>query len=403
MARNMLVKGSGAYVKDIDGREYLDASSLNLTCGYAVPEIAHAVGEQASRLHGYDLSVATHDLAGAVAHRVAALMPPQLSRTLLTNSGTEGVEAALLIAGMYAQLRGEPRTRVVTLDCGYHGSTVLTRSLSGLPHLAHPFRRPLPVTPVSLPLPAREMRRPEALEPMLDAVRRALAEDPEQPPLAVLIEPLLNVGGGVVLPERFLTSLRRECDAHGALLIIDEVSTGFGRTGRMFAFEHDQLVPDIVVSSKGLASGYAPIAAVSVKESVYDAFADDEYMGGLRFGQTSSGHALSCAAAIATLDLIERDDLVRRTERLGRTLLGELEAFLGTGGIADVRGLGLFVSVEFTEEEAAATTVAAAEHHGLLLRRQGRVVMAVPPLTSDESVLNALVERFADALEKTTR
>jgi adenosylmethionine-8-amino-7-oxononanoate aminotransferase len=400
MTQRMLVKGTGPYVTDIEGREYLDASSLNLTCGYAVPEIARAIGEQASRFHGYDLSVATHDLAGAVAQRVAALMPPELSRTLLTNSGTEGCEAAVLIAAMYARLQGAPRTRLVTFDSGYHGSTVLTRSLSGLPHLAHPFQQPMPVTRVPLPASARDMRRPETLQPLLDSMRRALAEDAGGPPLAVMIEPLINVGGGVVLPHGFLAGLREMCDASGALLIIDEVSTGFGRTGRMFAFQRENVVPDIVVSSKGLASGYAPIAAISVRETIYKAFADDEYLGGLRFGQTTSGHALAAAAAIATLDLIERENLVERSERLGGVLLRELEAFLGTKGITDVRGQGLFISLEFADEAEAVNTVAAAEAGGLLLRRQGRVVMVVPPLTSDETELRSIVAIFAKALEE---
>ncbi|MCP9211497.1 aspartate aminotransferase family protein [Streptomyces sp. NEAU-Y11] len=399
MTRRMLVQGTGPYVTDIEGREYLDASSLNLTCGYALPEIAQAIGEQASRFHGYDLSVATHVLAGAVAQRVAALMPPELSRTLLTNSGTEGCEAAVLIAAMYARIRGTPRTRLVTFDSGYHGSTVLARSLSGLPHLAHPFQEPLPVTRVPLPTSARDMRRPETLRPLLDSMRRAFAEDPDSPPLAVVIEPLLNVGGGVVLPDGFLAGLRELCDTNGVLLIIDEVSTGYGRTGRMFAFQRENVVPDIVVSSKGLASGYAPIAAVSVRETIYKAFADDEYLGGLRFGQTTSGHALAAAAALATLDLLDRENLVERSDQLGGLLLRKLEAFLRTGGITDVRGLGLFVSLEFAEEAEAVHLVAAAEENGLLLRRQGRVVMAVPPLTSDETVVQSIAETIGKALE----
>ncbi|MER7172977.1 aspartate aminotransferase family protein [Streptomyces mesophilus] len=403
MAHSMFVRGAGSYLTDVEGKEYLDASSLNLTCGYAHPGIIGAMAGQSARMHGYDLSVATHDLAGAVAERVASLMPSALSRTLLTNSGTEGCEAALLIAGMYAGLRGEPRTRVVTFESGYHGSTVLTRSLSGLPHLDHPFHNPLRVSRVPLPRPARQTRQPEALGPLLDGMRQALTADPAAPPLAVLVEPLVNVGGGVVLPDGFLTGLRDLCDTHGALLIVDEVSTGYGRTGRLFAFQRENVVPDIVVSSKGLASGYAPIAAVSVRETIYQAFAEDSYLGGLRFGQTTSGHAVACAAALATLDLLEDQKLTERAEQLGGRLLRELGTFLGSADITDVRGLGLFVSVEFAEETTAARVVEAARRHGLLLRRQGQVAMAVPPLTSGESDINLLVERFCAAIEETTR
>ncbi|UWZ39312.1 aspartate aminotransferase family protein [Dactylosporangium roseum] len=396
----MLVKGTGCYVTDQHGREYLDASSPNLTCGYAVPEVAHAVGEQASRMHGYDLSVASHDTAGALAERVAGLMPADLSRTLLTNSGTEAVEAALLIAGMYAGLRGDPRTRVVTFATGYHGSTVLARSLSGLAHLDHPFHQPMPVTRVTLPSPAREMRSPEALDMLLAAFRAALAGDGQEPPLAVVVEPLINVGGGVVLPPGFLSGLRRLCDEYGALLILDEVSTGYGRTGRMFAFEHEGVVADIVVTSKGLAGGYAPISAVSVRESIYTAFGRDPFVGGLRFGQTTSGHGIACAAALATLDLLVRDDLAGRAQRLGEVLMDALRELAGTRGVADVRGMGLFVSLEFEDETTAVAVVTAAQQRGLLLRRQGAVVMAVPPLTIDETTLDLLVERIRSAVRE---
>jgi adenosylmethionine-8-amino-7-oxononanoate aminotransferase len=326
-------------------------------------------------------------------------MPPELSRTLLTNSGTEGIEAALLIAGMYAQLSGEPRTRVVTFARGYHGSTLLSREMSGLPHLAHPFASPLDVTRIDLPLSARETRDVAGLPALVEEFRRALL-DVEPPPLAVLIEPLLNVGGGVVLPAGFLTEVRRLCDESGALLVLDEVSTGYGRTGRMFAFQHDDVVPDIVVTSKGLAAGYAPISAVNVRESIYRQFEQDPLVGGLRFGQTTSGHAISCAAALATLDVIERDGLVERADRAGRLLTSRIVSVADGDTVADVRGLGLFVSVEFTREPDAERVVAEAEARGLLLRRQGAVVMLVPPLTVDDAALESIADRFAAALKE---
>ncbi|WP_207922518.1 aspartate aminotransferase family protein [Micromonospora sp. KC606] len=401
LTRTLLVKGAGAYVTDVDGREFLDASSLNLTCGYAAPDITRAIAAQATLLPGYDLSVASHDLAGALAEAVARLMPTALSRTLLTNSGTEACEAALLIAAMHAANVGRPRTRVITFTAGYHGSTLLSRSLSGLPHLAHPFVTPLPVSRVDLPLTPRQMRAPEALEPLISAFRDALLREPDLPPLAVLVEPLLNVGGGVVLPPAFLGELRRLCDEHGALLVLDEVSTGYGRTGRMFGFEHDDVTPDIVVSSKGLAAGYAPVAAVSVRESIYATFDRDPVLGGLRFGQTTSGHAIACAAALATLELIEREKLVERAAHLGERFLAALRGLVGTGGVIDVRGLGLFVSLEFEDQDAAIRTVTSAAEHGLLLRRQGGVVMAVPPLTLDDADATTLLDRLRQSVEGT--
>lgn len=395
-----LSHGSGYRVWDIDGREYLDASALNSTCGYAHPLVQQAISAQAARLHQVDLSLAANLPAGLLAERLASYLPAGMAKTLFVNSGSEGFEAALLIAAAYHRHLGRPRSRVVGFARGYQGSTVACRSMSTLPRSRHDFRAPAPMTLVDLPLPARELREPAALPVLLAEFERAIGDDPADRPIAVVVEPFLNVGGGVVLPPGFLRGLRSLCDATGTLLIVDEVFTAYGRAGHMFACLREQVRPDILVSSKGLSGGYVPIAAVTVADHVHDTFGSDPVIGGLRYGHTTSGHALACAAALATLDVVERERLVPRAERLGGVLLDRFAALADHPDVVDVRRLGLILVLEMSGAEAARRLVANAREAGLLLRQQTTAVMAVPPLVIDDRGAAELTVRLAHALDR---
>lgn len=247
-----------------------------------------------------------------------------MPKTLFVNSGSEGFEAALMIASAYWSHLGRPRSRVVGFARGYQGSTLLTRSMSTLPRSRHLLRSPVDATLVELPLPPKELRRPESAPLLLAAFERALYENPEDPPAAVVVEPFLNVGGAIVLPPGFLRGLHELCDATGTLLIVDEVFTAYGRSGRMFASLREDVAPDILVSSKGLSGGYVPIAAVNVQQRIHDTFGQDPVIGGLRYGHTTSGHSVACAAALATLDVVEKGGLVERAEHLGGVMLDRL-------------------------------------------------------------------------------
>lgn len=390
--------GEGYRLWDIDGREYLDASSLNSICGYGHPEIVAAAQRQLSRLHGVDISVASHELTGMLAERLASYLPPSLSRTLFVNSGSEGFEAAVLIAKDYFAHCGENRSRVVTLSAGYHGATLVGRSLSGLPRVGHPYAATIPVTHVDLPLPPRELRKSEGLSTLLAEFERALGDDHDDPPMAVIVEPFLNLGGGVVMPPGFLAGLRRLCDQVGALLILDEVFTGYGRTGRMFAFQREDATPDILVSSKGLGGGYVPIAAVTVTQSIYESYKHEPVIGGLRYGHTTSGHAVACAAGLATFDVLDKDQLPARGEQFGAALLRRLGPLIDLHGVVDVRSLGLLLVVEMDSFDAAAAVIERAHEAGLLMRQQGSAVMAVPPLTIDEAGIDELGDKLGRAV-----
>jgi adenosylmethionine-8-amino-7-oxononanoate aminotransferase len=217
--------------------------------------------------------------------------------------------------------------------------------------------------------------------------------------MAVVVEPFLNVGGGIVLPTGFLPRLRELCDATGTLLVLDEVFTGFGRTGRMFACLHEDVAPDIVVSSKGLASGYVPIAAVTVARHVHDSFTAEPVIGGLLYGHTTAGHALGCAAGLATLDVIEREGLLDRASVLGTLLRERLGPLVAAAPeVTDVRGLGLVAVVDTVSQRAATDIRARARARGLLIRQQGQAVLAVPPLIVDERGIGEIAERLAAAV-----
>ncbi|MGW4369368.1 aminotransferase family protein [Nocardia takedensis] len=389
-----LASGEGYRVRDVEGVEYIDATSLNTTVGYRHPRIEQAIRDQFGRIHQFDLSLASHESVGLLAERIAAYLPADFRKTLFVNSGSEGLEAAVTIAAGYWDAVGERRRRIVTFSRGYHGSTVANRTLSGLPRVTHEFDSPVPVTHVELPVSPSELHRPPALEPLVRAFAAAIGTDRDDRPAAVLVEPFLNVGGGIVLPPGFLKALRQLCAETGTLFILDEVFTGYGRTGRMFAFEREDAAPDILVTSKGLSGGYVPIAAVTVRSHIHDAFARDPVIGGLRYGHTTSGHPIACAAALATLDVLDEEHLVERAEQLGGVLLDELSGLVGSARVRDVRGVGLSVAVETDSYESASALVVGARRNGLLLRQPGEAFMVVPPLTIDAAGIEEIVARL---------
>ncbi|HET6215311.1 MAG TPA: aminotransferase class III-fold pyridoxal phosphate-dependent enzyme [Micromonosporaceae bacterium] len=400
-SRVLLARGDGYHVWDLDGRRYLDgiSSALNATCGHRHPALRDAVTRQMDLLCHMDLSVGGHEPSGLLAERIAGLMPDGLDRTLFVNSGSEAAEAAVRIAVDYWAQLGHPRRRIITFARGYHGATLLCQSLSGLPHTAHPMRNPAPVNRVVLPYPPRELRGPAGLAALLAEFDRALrAGSGPQDVAAVLVEPLLNVGGGVVLPAGFLRGLAERCSRSGALLVLDEVFTGFGRTGAMFGFDHDGVRPDLVMTSKGLSAGYLPLGAVTVTGPVYDAFRTGPSRGRLHYGHTTSGHAVACAAGLAAISVLEQQGLVARAAALGSRLLALLEPLTGGPHVVDVRGLGLVGVVEMDTPEAADRVNAGCLARGLLVRQQLTSIMVVPPLIIDEAGVDEIAEALTGAV-----
>jgi adenosylmethionine-8-amino-7-oxononanoate aminotransferase len=383
----LMITGEGCFVTDAGGRQYLDARActLNAALGYGHPEVTEAIAGQLTRLMTYDLSCGSSPPPILLARRIAEMMPGPLTRTFFVNSGSEATETAVRIARMYHRLRGQPgRQTVITLHDGYHGAT-----LAGLAATGSAFRRtgagPLPDGFLPVPAPrwaARadggEHQRCEIPGP--DQICGAIGKLGPDRVAAVLIEPVLGMAGVIPLPDGYLAAVRDTCGEHGVLLIADEVMTGFGRTGRMFAFEHDGVVPDIVTTGKHLTGGHFPLAAVTTTQAVYSVFAGDPLLGGMRHGHTTSGHATACAAALACLGVIARDDLTGQAARLGAALLGDLDRLRRHRIVRDVRGRGLLAGVEMACDAAASQVASQCMRHGVLVRPVGSVLMIAPPL-----------------------
>ncbi|MDP3372309.1 MAG: aspartate aminotransferase family protein [Candidatus Paracaedibacteraceae bacterium] len=395
----MLFRGKGYRVWDVNGKSYIDCCSLNSTCGYANDDISKPIYQQLLKFHGIDLSLASNEPVGELSEKLASLLPKELSRTLFVNSGSEGVEAAIFIAASYWEQIEQPRYRLVSFADGYHGSTFGARSISQLPRIVQPFGSLISSTYVQLPAASKDMRKPELLASLLEKFEKALKNE-EQPPMAVIVEPFLNVGGSVQFPVGFLAGLRKLCDEAGALLILDEVFTAYARTGKMFAFEHESITPDILVSSKGLAGGYMPITAVTMKEKIHATFDKDIHIGGVRYGHTTSGHAVACVAALATLDLIERENLCERAELFGKQLISEFSVFAGRGDIIDVRGIGLIFVIEMSSYEMCSKFKFLAQEKGLLVRQSGVTIKVVPPLIVDSQGIEEISHIIKLCLEQ---
>ncbi|MEU4565055.1 aspartate aminotransferase family protein [Micromonospora sp. NPDC023956] len=398
-----LVHGEGNRVRDSEGGWYLDgiAGALNASCGHGHPRLIEAAHRQMARLAHYDLVNAVHPAAEWITERLAALLPGDLGQTLLVNSGSEATEAAVRIALEHWRNVGEPRDRVVTFAAGYHGSTALALALSGLPYTHSGWVDPFPVHRVALPGSARSART--AVDGAMLAARFAEAFTAGPPPAAVVVEPLLNVGGGIVLPPGLLARIRALCDQHGTLLVLDEVFCGFGRTGRMFGFDHDGVTPDIVTTSKGISGGYVPLGAVTTTDAVKQSFHAEPLLRGLRYGHTTGGHAVAAAVALAVLDVVEEEGLVANAAARGATLLDRLDPLLAYPGVVDVRGLGLVVTVESADPGLASAAVLGARARGLLVRQQGACVMVIPPLTLTAGETEQLADTLLAAFDQVCR
>jgi 4-aminobutyrate--pyruvate transaminase len=376
-----IVEARGTRVRDAAGNWYLDGVSgvLNASCGHGHPRLIEAAARQFEQLVHYDPMVSSHEPAETLASRLAEILPGELNETCLLNSGSEATEAAIRIALQYWRNIGEDRSRVVTFEAAYHGTTYVAQQLSGLPFTASEWVPPFPITHVALPAAPREMRTEASCDALIASFAEALEAGP--PAAAVMVEPLLGLGGCVVLPPGFLARLRKLCDQHGALLILDEVFCGFGRTGRMFGFDHDGITPDIVTTSKGISGGLLPLAAVTVTSPIKESFTREPIAQGLRYGHTTGGHAVASAVANTVLDVMADEKLVENSATQGATLLAGLRKLESSPLIADVRGLGLVVAIETDTSESAAAIAGAAARAGMMTRHERGVIRIAPPLT----------------------
>ncbi|MGH9534589.1 MAG: adenosylmethionine--8-amino-7-oxononanoate transaminase [Terriglobales bacterium] len=417
-----IARGQGAWLWDEAGRGYIDAiSSWWVTLhGHAQPEIAAAIARQATELEQVIFAGCTHRPAAELAEKLAAALPAGLTRVFYSDDGSTAVEVALKMALQYWHNQGQTqRTGFVALDYAYHGDTAAAMAV-GAPSPFTAAFAPL-LFPVARAHAAYCHRCPMGLLrgtchiECLDRMEQLLRQDADRT-AAVILEPLLQGAGGMIVhPREFLAGARRLCDHYGVLLIADEVLTGFGRTGTMFACQQAEVTPDIICLSKGLTGGFLPLAATVCREEIYLAFHSTDRRKTLFHGHSYTANPLGCAAALASLELLEQRETWERIERIGRqhaARLASLTAEAKTAGkIADARQIGTAAALEL--RGAAKGEIAEEGYlsalglklqqfyldHGVLLRPLGPIVYVLPPYSITEADLETVWDVIAASLE----
>jgi adenosylmethionine---8-amino-7-oxononanoate aminotransferase len=411
-----IVRGQGVYLYTDDGRRLLDGISswwVNIH-GHSHPRLNQAIATQAKTLEHVIFAGATHEPAVELAERLVGVLPAGLARVFYSDNGSTAVEVAVKLAVQYWQNRGQPsRQRIVALHHAYHGDTVGTMSVSedsvftkAFSHLLYPVDRAhAPYCyrcPVNLQRETCGINCLDDLESRLKAGGDRIA--------AVLVEPMLQGAGGMIMwPREFLDGVRQLCYRHGVLMIADEVLTGFGRTGRMFACEHAAVTPDIICLSKALTAGYLPLAVTAVTNAVYDAFLSDDRARTFFHGHSFTANPLACAVALASLDLIEEGNVLARIARLERQLREGLAPLAQTPMVGDLRVLGGVAAIELVSNKATKDAggyldqigprlYPAFLERGLLLRPLGNVLYFMPPYVITDAEVDWAIEQITDVV-----
>jgi adenosylmethionine-8-amino-7-oxononanoate aminotransferase len=395
-----VVAAQGARIRLADGRELIDGiSSWWTAChGYRHPHIQQAVEAQLAALPHVMFAGLVHEPALRLAQRLAALLPGDLERVFFTESGSVAVEVALKMAVQYWRNKGRAdKQRIVYFRHGYHGDTFATMALCDPEEGMHVLFAGSMPDQIMAELPADETMR-RAFDLLLETHRERVA--------AVIIEPLVQGAGGMQMHDAAtLAFVAEACRRHDVLLIADEIMTGFGRTGRMFACEEAGVTPDIVCLSKALTGGTLPLAATVARRHVFEAFLADDPAAALMHGPTYMANALACAAANASLDLFEREPRLEQVAAIEGALQEQLAPCRTLPGVVDVRVKGAIGAVELSCQSSGPVDLHALRRRcvelGVWLRPFGRVLYLMPPfiVTPDElttltaAVRSVLAER----------
>jgi adenosylmethionine-8-amino-7-oxononanoate aminotransferase len=377
-----------------DGRELVDgiASWWTSAHGYNHPHLAERIEAQLGKLPHVAFGGLAHEAAYSLAERLASWLPPSLSRVFLVESGSVSVEVALKMALQSFHNRGQRRRKVVCFEGAYHGDTFATMALCDpLDGMHRAFTGFGGVEAIHLPLPT---------ESDGGAFERAFAEHGPDVACAI-IEPLVQCAGGMRFHSASaLARLRKACDAHGALLVFDEIATGFFRTGTRFAMDRAQVTPDIVTLGKALTGGTLPLAAAIASEAVFEAFLGADSDQALQHGPTYMGNSLSCAAAHASLDLFEQKDTAQSVSALELRLREALAPMNQRPGVREVRVLGGIAAVELEPGKAPSSNAFA--ERGAFIRplrlRRADVVYLMPALNIDRVDLKVLTDAVRETL-----
>jgi adenosylmethionine-8-amino-7-oxononanoate aminotransferase len=418
----IISQGDGHYLVDVHGRKYLDGVS-SLWCnvhGHRKKEIDDAVKAQLDRIAHSTLLGLSHVPGIHLAQKLIDIAPKGLRRVFYSDNGATAVEIALKMALQYWQLKGETRrTRVASLAESYHGDTVGSMSL-GYSETFHRFHKSLLFSVLRLTPPHvfryyHDLSEADVLSASVrEAEEKISAENDTL--AALVVEPLMQGAAGMwAQPVEYLAALGEICRRNGVLLILDEVATGFGRTGKMFACEHAGLTPDILCLAKGITGGYLPLAATLTTERIFSAFLG-EYREFKTFfhGHTYTGNPLGCAAALANLEIFEHENIVEKMQPQIAYLQKRLnEDFVSLAHVSDVRQWGFMVGIELVEDKSSRRSYAPerrighkvileARKRAVMVRPLGDVVILMPPLSITDEELATLLDVVYDCVRDVT-
>jgi len=396
-------RGEGCYLYDIEGRKYLDtfASLLTTICGHHRTEVDQAITAQLAKLEFFP----NYEDAFTVpliqlARKLARIAPGDLAVTFFVNSGSEANETALKIARQYHLHQGEPhRHKIIARQASYHGTTLGGISVTGLSWFREYFE---PLVPGCLFAPPA--RRGDGGFAFGELKKLVETQDPRTIS-ALIMDPIPGSNTGYPLPpDEYLPAVRQLCDEHGILLIFDEVQTGFGKTGKWFACEHWNVTPDLMSLGKGFSGGFVPLGATMLTRKIASAFRAPGKE--LRSGSTYGGHTVACAAALANIEIIERDGLVERAREMGQYAAARLQTLCRHPIVGEVRGIGLLLAVELRGPDHLPLNTPPVGafirdwcfRNGIILRNNGPILVLAPALIITRQEIDRVVDQIDQAI-----
>jgi putrescine aminotransferase len=386
-------RGKGALLWDVDGREYVDGTCGLWQCavGHGREELAKVAAEQMAKLEFYaSFWNFANEPSIRLAARLAELSPQGLDRVFFTNGGSEGIETAIKLVRLAWEAAGQPdRDLILSRRSAYHGVGSASLAATGIAPLKEGFD-PLPPGFVHLSTPTLR----SDVDELVGELEQAIAEHGSERIAAFVGEPVMGVGGMIPPPDGYWPRVQEVLRRHGVLLVLDEVVTGYGRTGHWFAAERYGLDPDVIVTAKALTSGYVPMGAVFVHDRVVELLDGTAF----RHGFTYNGHPVGAAVALANLDIIEREGLLDRAIETGSRMLEGLQPAAEVAGVAEVRGVGLMLGVELEEGLDAAPVAARALADGVVVRASGQKIVMSPPLVIEAEQADRVAHAVLEAL-----
>ncbi len=417
------VSGKGVRLTNIEGQTFIDglSSMWNVYLGHGRKELINAVARQSKKLaFATAYAGSTNELAIELVKTLKRLVYPNIEAFYFTLGGSDATDTSIRTARFYWQAKGFPqKQKIIARKLSYHGSTVGAASATGVEEFSQGFGPRLPgFLHIESPNPYRFTTIRKDVSPGIaaaDLLEEAILREGPETVAAFIAEPVQGGGGGVLVPQDdYFPRIRKICDKYNVLLISDEVITGFGRTGRWFALEHWGVQPDIVQFAKGITSGYFPLGGIGVSKDIKETL--DSVESGKRWwhGYTASAHPVGCAVALANLRIIEKERLVKRSEKLGRRLLKGLKALEKHPHIGEVRGLGLLVGVEFVADkktkERFSSELGIGKRvrqellaRGVLTRVLDDVICLAPPLVISEKDIDHIAQSVKEAMTEAIR